>query len=414
MDGVLRSLIRLSLGLLKEQGLTPDSLRRYNSGFMKVFRSHQEVGLAQYSHDVAAELVARSQALVEQGEFARRAWGSLRRCVVVLDEVASTGRLGPRPRRQRTWGLRQPCDEFNEVLGRFCVAGAAGHGWVKGTLAGKRSAVRQFLFAIEDAGVAAVSGLTRRIVSDTVTITAQRYAGGLATWLSAIRAFLQHLHTTGATAADLSTSVPRLSAPHRVIREGFTADEARTLIEGVDQDTTIGKRDRAIMTLAAQNGVRACDLAGLQRSDIDWRRREIRFTQSKTRRAMCLPLGVQSGNAIADYLLNCRVAGDSPYLFASCDSEPIRPMSAKGISAVVAGHMRRCGIHGRVPRRGAHSFRRGLGTGMLDAEVPIDTVKEVLGQRRIDSARPYLSVSEKGLKACAISLADAVGEGAPS
>jgi hypothetical protein len=51
---------------------------------------------------------------------------------------------------------------------------------------------------------------------------------------------------------------------------------------------------------------------------------------------------------------------------------------------------------------------------MLDAEVPIDTVKEVLGQRRIDSARPYLSVSEKGLKDCAISLADAVGEGSPS
>jgi integrase len=222
------------------------------------------------------------------------------------------------PRRPRR-GLRQPCDEFGDAVDRFCVAAADERGWADGTIATARSAVRRFLFAVEDAGVTAVSELTRRVVSGVVTNAAQRYAGGLGSWLFDVRTFLRHLHAVGATATDLSLSVPRLPAPRRVVREGFTAEEVRALTEDSQHGTAIDRRDRAIMTLAAQSGLRACDLARLRRSDIDWRNREIRVVQRKTGRALRLPLEVDSGNAIADYLLSCRVVGDSPYLFVCAD-----------------------------------------------------------------------------------------------
>src|SRR5262249_46370067 len=107
-----------------------------------------------------------------------------------------------------------------------------------------------------------------------------------------------------------------------------------------------------------------------------------------------------------------RTPGDSPSLFVCCTG-PIRPLDPRTISAVVTRYMRRCDLVGRVPRRGAHSFRRGLGTRLLEADVPIDTLRQVLGHTPIDSARPYLSVHEAGLKGCAISLAAAVGAGEP-
>jgi integrase len=39
-------------------------------------------------------------------------------------------------------------------------------------------------------------------------------------------------------------------------------------------------------------------------------------------------------------------------------------------------------------RKGFHSFRRSLGTWMLENEVPLDTIKEVLGHSHMNSSRP--------------------------
>ena len=68
----------------------------------------------------------------------------------------------------------------------------------------------------------------------------------------------------------------------------------------------IGKRDYAMMVLAAQSGLRACDVVRLELGSINWRTREICLTQHKTGEPLSLPLEPESGNAIADYILNGR------------------------------------------------------------------------------------------------------------
>jgi integrase/recombinase XerD len=314
----------------------------------------------------------------------------VRKCAAVLDELSRTG--GLQRRLLPHWGLRNPGEAFDAALEAFCVE-AGRLGWGQGTVASARSAFRQFLFALEDAGITTVAGITSGAVSDAVTAAAQPRHGGTASWLFAVTAFLRHLHDADATDSDLSVSIPNRAAPRRVVREGFTAEEVRTLLAATVGDSILQKRDRAIMTLAAQTGLRAGDLARLQRGDIDWRTNEIRLVQAKTGQALWLPLEAESGDAIADYLLNYRTAGDSPSLFVYCP-EPIRPLGPRTVSAIVTGYLRRCDLAGRVPRRGAHSFRRGLGTRLLEADVPIDTVRQVLGHTHIDSARPYLSVHE--------------------
>ena len=163
------------------------------------------------------------------------------------------------------------------------------------------------------------------------------------------------------------------------------------------------------MTLAAQTGLRGGDIAKLKRADIDWRANEVRVTQSKTGKPITLPLEPEAGNAIADWLLTCRQPDDGPYLFTVCLGPP-RLLSPRGVSGVVARRMRQAGISAAIPRRGAHSFRRGLGTRMLEAEIPIDMLSQVLGHARTDSARPYLAASPTGLKDCALTLASVTGK----
>lgn len=407
-QGNLHALVWTAQERLREFGLSAKTLQHYRyDGFDPIVRAHREQGLTRYSAAVTAGLVDRSRAMLEQGAMRASVWRNVRKCATVLDELSGTG--GLRRRLLPHWGLRHPGEAFDTALEGFCVE-AGRLGWGQGTVASARSSIRQFLFALEDAGVTTVAAITSGAVSDAITAVASRRRGGLAIWLFAVKAFLRHLHDVGATCGDLSMSVPSRAARRRVVREGFTAEEVGMLLAATVGDSTMHTRDRAIMTLAAQTGLRAGDLARLRRSDIDWRTGEIRLVQAKTGRVLCLPLGADSGNAIADYLLNYRRPGDSPSLFVCCTG-PIRTLGAKTVSAVVTGYLRRCDLAGRVPRRGAHSFRRGLGTRLLEADVPIDTLRQVLGHTHIDSARPYLSVSEVGLKDCAISLAAAVQAG---
>jgi integrase len=51
-----------------------------------------------------------------------------------------------------------------------------------------------------------------------------------------------------------------------------------------------------------------------------------------------------------------------------------------------------------------HSFRRGLGNWMLEAEIPLGTISEVLGHTSSDSTKPYLALQESHLGKCALSL----------
>jgi integrase len=55
-------------------------------------------------------------------------------------------------------------------------------------------------------------------------------------------------------------------------------------------------------------------------------------------------------------------------------------------------------------RKGFHSFRRSLGTWMLENEIPLETIKQVLGHSSIDSSKPYLSTNLKKLKSCSLNF----------
>jgi len=222
--------------------------------------------------------------------------------------------------------------------------------------------------------------------------------------LFCVRIFLRYLHSSGTTDKDLSIAVPELVAPQKVIREGFSSEVIEKLLASADKATAIGKRDYAIMLLGKQTGLRACDVTNLRRANIDWRLFEIRIVQVKTGVPLTLPLPVESGNAIADYLLHARPESDSPYIFLSKDN-PHRPL--KNVCMIMSKHIKKAGVADSIaPRSGFHSFRRAYGRQLLEVETPLDMLGELLGQLAMDSAKPYIATDEPGLKHCALGLVD--------
>ncbi|MDD2268328.1 MAG: tyrosine-type recombinase/integrase [Eubacteriales bacterium] len=387
---------------LHKMGLTQNTIRHYTTeGLAVILRKHISLGLKHYSEPLVSEMVAEIRARYEQKLTSRVSYQNLRKASALLSEMQQTGRITFSV--VSNWGLREPSPEFSKLLRHFCEN--ANHTGIlaKGTVKTAKSAIRNFLFELEGRGIQSFDRITLSEISDSITNMAKRYAGGLHSAVFSVRIFLKHLHQNGFTHNDLSLAVPEMVARRTTFREGFTSDETGRLLKVPNLKTAIGKRDYAMMLLAVQTGLRACDVVNLKREDVDWRLREIRIIQQKTGKPLALPLESESGNAIADYLLNARPESDLPYIFL-CHTGAPRPISNHSASGLVTKHLKTAEIVSSIPRRGFHSFRRAFGTRLLQNEISLELLRQLLGHTKIDSAKPYLSVNEQGLKACALGL----------
>lgn len=387
---------------LKNTYLTKSTVRHYtNEGLSLILRRHTQQGLETYSESLVSEFVSEIRHNYEQGKISESTYKNLRKASFILSGMHQTGAitLSKIPR----WGLREPTPEFGELLLHFCDNANRTGIIARSTAKTARSAIRTFFFELEAHGIQSFEGVTLAEISSIITHMAKRYTGGLHSAIFCVRIFLRHLYENNFTLENLSLAVPEMVARRTIFREGFSAGEIEQLLKAPDIETPIGKRDYAIMILAAQTGLRACDVVNLKREDIDWRAWEIRIIQQKTGKPLSLPLEPESGNAIAEYLLHARPQSDLPYIFL-CHSGALRPINNRSASGLVTKYLERAKIVSDIHRRGFHSFRRSFGTRLLQNEIPLELLRQLLGHSKIDSVKPYLSVDELGLKNCALGL----------
>ena len=386
-----------------EFSLTPDTLLNYKyKGFFPILRNHIENGLTQYSSELTSQLSNTARKNYEAGIIDRGAYQCVRKTTNLLKEFYETGTLIWRyiPK----YGLRELSDGFYKLLANFCEDVNKTSKIKHSTSYKNRSFIRRFLFELEDVNIYSFDDVTHKIVSERMTNLAQSYAGGVVTLLSRVRKFLKYLHSNGFTKDDFSFALPELTAPRGIINEGFSDNEIDELFSQIDKTTAIGKRDYAIMMLALKTGLRGCDIANLKLLDIDWHKYEIRISQVKTYRAQSLPLPVESGNAIADYILNCRPECNVANVFL-CSNAPLRPLNNDSVGCMVKRYMQKTNIAvSTANRRGIHSFRRTFGKRLLEAETSLDMLNELLGHADMNSSKSYISIDDVGLKKCALGL----------
>lgn len=381
-----------------ELGLTDTTVGHYRGeGLAVILNQHYRAGTERFSEEILDRVVTEKRFQYEKGQIGRVSYQNLRKAAYWVREMYHTG--GITQGKIPNWGLREPAGPFKTLLLDFCSE--AKPGMAATSLDVARSAIRRFLFEMEDHGFYSLTDFTQMNANGCVTSFAAHYAGGLGSAISSVRLFLRFLFERSLTNIDLSQSLPELVATRKMFREGFAEEELEHLLDHPDRATAIGKQDYAMMVLAAQSGLRTCDVVRLELGCIDWRAREIRLVQHKTGEPLSLPLQPESGNAIADYILNGRPDATLSNIFL-CHTGVIRPLDARSASAVVSRHMRLAGIPAK--RRAFHALRRTFGTRLLQNEVSFELIQQLLGHRGMDSMKPYLSIDEQGLKQCALPL----------
>jgi len=378
-------------------------------GFDKILRGHIEQDKTLYSKALTEQLVKDMRMRFEEGKINRGAFQTLRLVAVMVDEYNRTGKV-ERHSRIPDWEFRELSDLFREQVEVFCAEAECNGIWSRSRISALKSTARKFFFSLEDVGVQAFDQLTLKATSDCVSRIAQGLGGGVKTSMGSLRTFLRFLYATGVTDSDLSIAIPETIAPRRKIASGFRAGEVEKILNAVNRQTVSGSRDYAIMTLAAQTGLRSIDIIKLKHEDIDWWRSEIHIVQSKTGIAVALPLEPSSGNAIAEYILHFRPVCDLPHVFLTRNM-PYRPLSAATVRSQLRGYMEKADLLGAEKLcYGFHSFRRSFGTKLLQAETPLEVVQQLLGHAQPDSAKPYFFIDEIGLKKCALELIPTVRE----
>jgi site-specific recombinase XerD len=202
-------------------------------------------------------------------------------------------------------------------------------------------------------------------------------------------------HSQSSFAALLSFKVNR----GRKIPETQSVDELSAMLEVIDRTTAEGKRAYAVMMLGIVLGIRACDVAALKLTDINWTNGEIRILQAKTAVSVILPLTRDVGDALCDYILNARPRSESEQIFLRLRSPYTGLKSAVTIGEIYESCCKAAGL----PRsKRFHTLRRSLGTSMLASGTPVTTIAQVLGHTEVDSTKKYIAVDKEHLKMCAL------------
>jgi site-specific recombinase XerD len=173
----------------------------------------------------------------------------------------------------------------------------------------------------------------------------------------------------------------------------------KLLLDSIDRKTGMGRRDYAILLLLARLGLRAGEIKALKLEDFDWKEGLIKVCGKGGRYAQ-LPLPTDVGEAIADYLRNGRSNASSRCVFLRVRA-PIDGFQGQcGIGSVVRHALARAGVD--APRQGAHQFRHGLASQMLQQGASLSEIGELLRHRSPQTTAIYAKVDLASLSTLAL------------
>lgn len=218
--------------------------------------------------------------------------------------------------------------------------------------------------------------------------------------VATIRMFLRWEFARGALSWPLHLQLDTI----RVYRDQRTPQlipwpTLQRLLRKLDRTTPLGLRDFTILLLATTYGLRRSEVAGLALDDIDWRKRQLRIIQPKSRRTLWLPLTNEVETALIRYLKRGRPATSLRHVFI-CQAAPVRPLSPYGVYHILGRASRTTGVS--LPTRRFHSLRYARALRLMRGGVSLKAISDVLGHQDVNTSAHYLRLDVDDLRQVAL------------
>jgi integrase/recombinase XerD len=179
---------------------------------------------------------------------------------------------------------------------------------------------------------------------------------------------------------------PRLSV---VLLEPVEISEVNALLDTCDKQTVQGVRDRAMILMLLDTGVRAAELMNLKVEDIDLMTGSVKVILGKGRKSREVFIGAKTRKAVRNYI-SMRKSKD-PYLWISNLGTPL---TYWGLREVIYRRAMKAGMD-HAPE--LHGFRRAFAINCLRSGMDVFTLKELMGHADLQVLQRYLKQTQEDL-----------------
>lgn len=193
--------------------------------------------------------------------------------------------------------------------------------------------------------------------------------------LSIVRGFCKWLVKNGHTRVDPTIDVATPRQPRYLPRGLALPKVASALAQSPDA------RAMLILSLMVQEGLRCCEVAALQRADVDLVE-DLLLVKGKGGHERVLPLSDETKAAVQSYVVEH--PGSAGPLIRSY-SHPSRGIGARHVSVLVSEW-----LHGAGVAATAHALRHTAATDMLRAGAHVRDVQQALGHQSLATTQRYM------------------------
>lgn len=210
--------------------------------------------------------------------------------------------------------------------------------------------------------------------------------------LSSISSFFRFLRRHGLFDTDIMAKVSAPRQPKR-LPVFFKEGELEHLYDdGLFPDDFIGQRDKLMLRLLYETGVRRSELAGLKVQSVDFSSLTIKVL-GKRNKERIIPIESELAHNISEYLaLKEKEKGASEWIFVSRKGGQI---TVQDIYNTVKKYMP---LLSNADRISPHVFRHSFATHILNEGGNIQAIKELLGHADLATTEVYTHVTREHLK----------------
>lgn len=265
-----------------------------------------------------------------------------------------------------------------------------------------KSGCSQLFMILEEDGVKTLSQIT----PDVVYTAMMKFSTPCAFHLF-VPQFLKYLYEKKILGADYSNLISTANGSSS-LPTVYKKDEIEKLLSVVDRTQIHGKRNYAMLLLAARFGIRVSDIVNLTFDNVDFIAKTIKFVQIKTDTPIKFQMLEEIEIALKDYLSVRPNNTTDNCIFLRCKA-PYFPVKTTVIYDAMKKYLKLAKINTTGKKRGAHSLRSSLASALIAENVPYAVTQKILGHNDANTLQHYVRLDIEQLRKCALSVAAPTG-----
>ena len=217
-------------------------------------------------------------------------------------------------------------------------------------------------------------------------------AGTVKRRLSSLSSWFRFLRRRGFLEADIMAKVSAPKQPKRLPVFFKESETERLYSEGLFATDFMGQRDKLMLRMLYETGMRRSELAGLKVSSVDFSSMTIKVLGKRNKERL-IPIENELAHNIKDYLaLKEQEMGESEWLFVGRKGWQITPAD---VYQTVRKYMT---VLSNADRISPHVFRHSFATHILNEGGSIEAIRELLGHADLATTEVYTHVTREHLK----------------